>query len=256
MEFSWRSPAHSAMAAVHRLMTLVVLGAARRAWIAIPAWEACLRPYALGRTVPMPWLPIPGCVPAASATDPAPLRGGFAPPDQPIVGHFGSHGAAVAALLDGCLPMIMDGACRPALLLLGADGPAYRDALVAQHPDWAPRVHAAGFLDGAALAAHLGVCDVLVQPYPDGVTSRRTSVMACLSQGRAVVTTAGHLTEPLWHACRAVSLADVGDPTGLAEAVVRLLADAGGRGRLGTRARQLYLETFSVERIVSTLRAA
>jgi glycosyltransferase involved in cell wall biosynthesis len=256
LEFSWRSPAHSAVAAVHRLMTMVVLGAARRAWIAIPAWEACLRPYTLGRALPMPWLPIPGCVPAAVTADPSSLRARVAPDDQPIVGHFGSHGRAVAALLDGCLPEIMDGPCRPALLLLGADGPAYRDALVARHPDWATRVRATGFLDGAELAAHLGVCDVLLQPYPDGVTSRRTSVMACLSQGRAVVTTAGRLTEPLWYTSQAVALASVGDAAGLAEAVVRVLADGGARARLGARARQLYLDTFSVERVVTTLRAA
>ena len=256
MEFSWRSPSHSAMAAVHRLMTLVVLGAARRAWIAIPAWEACLRPYALGRAVPMPWLPIPGCVPAALPADSASLRARLAPDDQPIVGHFGSHGAAVAPLLDACLPLIMQGPCRPALVLLGADGPSYRDALVARYPDWAPRVHAAGFLDGAALAAHIAVCDVLVQPYPDGVTSRRTSVMASLSQGRAVVTTAGRLTEPLWQTSGAVALAGVHDAAGVAEAVVRLLANAGVRAQLGVRARQLYLDTFSVERVVNTLRAA
>jgi len=259
MEFSWRSPAHSAMAAVHRLMTLVVLGAARRAWIAIPAWEACLRPYALGRDVPMPWLPIPGCVPQTTldATgDPAALRARFAPPGQAILGHFGSHGTVVGALLDDCLPSIMEGPCAPALLLLGADGPSYRAAVVARHPAWAPRVHASGFLEGSVLAAHLAVCDVLIQPYPDGVTSRRTSVMACLSQGRAVVTTAGRLTEPLWHASGAVALAGVNDPGGMADAVVRLLADADARARLGRRARELYLESFSVERVVSALRVA
>ena len=260
MEFSWRSPAHSAMAAVHRLMTLVVLGAAQRAWVAIPAWEACLRPYALGRQVPMPWLPIPGCVPPAApagpASDPPALRARLAPIDRPIVGHFGSHGVLVAPLLDACLPAIMEGPCQPVLLLLGADGPAYRDALIARHPEWSARVQASGFLDGPALAAHLAVCDVLVQPYPDGVTSRRTSVMACLSQACAVVTTTGRLTEPLWHGSHAVALAAVDDPDGLAEAVVRLLADAGERARLGGRARQLYADTFSVERVVTALRAA
>jgi hypothetical protein len=260
MEFSWRSPAHSAMAAVHRLMTLVVLGAARRAWVAIPAWEACLRPYALGRALPMSWLPIPGCVPgepaARGSSERVELRARYARDDQAIVGHFGSHGAAVAGLLGGCLPSILGGPCAPALLLLGADGPAYRDALIARRPDWAGRVHAAGFLDGASLASHLSICDVLLQPYPDGVTSRRTSVMACLSQGRAVVTTTGRLTEPLWKTSGAVALAGVDDPAGLAEDVVRLLADAGARARLGGRGRQLYLDTFSVEHVVSALRAA
>ena len=209
------------MAAVHRLMTLVVLGAARRAWIAIPAWEACLRPYALGRPVPMPWLPVPGCVPPAPVPEPSSLRDRFAAADQPIVGHFGSHGATVAPLLDACLPLIMNGPCRPALLLLGADGPSYRDALVARHPEWAPRAHADGLSRGAELAAHLAACDVMLQPYPDGVTSRRTSVMACLANRRAVVTTAGRLTEPLWHASHAVSLAGVTDAAGMADEVVR-----------------------------------
>ena len=70
---------HSAMAAVHRLMTMLCSASVRRAWIAIPAWEACLRPYALGRAVPMPWLPIPGCVPAALPADLASLRARLAP---------------------------------------------------------------------------------------------------------------------------------------------------------------------------------
>ena len=256
VEFSWRSPAHSAMAAVHRLMTLVVLAAARRAWIAIPAWEACLRPYALGRDLPMTWLPIPGCVAPGAVADTGPVRARFAPLDRPVIGHFGSHGGAIATLLDGCVPELMATASQPSLLLLGADGPAYRDALVARHPDWRDRIHAAGFLDDPALAAHLAACDLLIQPYPDGVTSRRTSVMACLSQARPVVTTRGRLTEPLWAASGAVALADVGDAGRLAEEAVRLLADAAARARLGARGRQLYDDTFSVDRVVTALRAA
>jgi hypothetical protein len=260
MEFTWRSPAHSAMAAVHRLMTLVVLGAAQRAWVAIPAWEACLRPYALGRQLPMPWLPIPGCVPpapsAGAVSDSPAMRARLAPIDRPIVGHFGSHGAVVAGLLDACLPAIMEGPCQPALLLLGADGPAYRDALIARHPEWTARVQASGFLDGPALTAHLAVCDVLVQHARTASRRADASVMACLSQACAVVTTTGRLTEPLWHGSHAVALAAVDDPDGLAEAVVRLLADAGERARLGGRARQLYTDTFSVERVVTALRAA
>ena len=38
------------------------------------------------------------------------------------------------------------------------------------------------------LSRHLQACDVLVQPYPEGITSRRTSAMAALAHGRAIVT--------------------------------------------------------------------
>jgi glycosyltransferase involved in cell wall biosynthesis len=254
-DFAWR-PSLAAMAAVHRLMTVVLMAAARRAWISIPAWEARLRPYALGRAVPMAWLPIPGCVERDACGDAGVVRGRFAAPRQPLIGHFGSHGRAVASLLDACLPAILSGPRQPALLLIGSDSAAYAERLLACHPSFTGRVHAVGFLDDEPLAVHLAACDVLLQPYTDGVTSRRTSVMTCLSQRRPVVTTTGHLTEPLWAASGAVVLADVRYPVRLVEATQQLLDDPELRARLGVRARQVYDERFSLDRVVSTLRAA
>jgi len=254
-DFSWR-PWHALMAGVHRVMTMLLLASVCRAWISIPAWEPCLRPYALGRDVPMTWLPIPGCVAPGVQADGAPVRPRYAVPAQPLVGHFGSHGQAVASLLGACLPEIMTDPRQPALLLMGSDSTDYRQRLIASHPAWATRVHATGFLEDQQLASHLAACDVLLQPYPDGVTSRRTSVMACLSQGRAVVTTAGRLTEALWTASGAVVLADVAEPVRIAHEVLRLLDDATSRARLGARARQLYDETFTIDHVVMALRAA
>jgi len=89
-------------------------------------------------------------------------------------------------------------------LLLGAGSERFREALVERHPSWSARVHAAGYLSASDLGAHIAACDLFVQPYPDGITSRRTSAMACLSRGRPVVTTSGRLTEPLWAETRAV----------------------------------------------------
>ena len=76
-------------------------------------------------------------------------------------------------------------------------------------------MHATGYLSPVLIAAHLTACDVLMQPYPDGITVRRTSAMAALARGRAVVTTTGHLTEPLWADEDAVALVDVADPGAL-----------------------------------------
>jgi hypothetical protein len=80
--------------------------------------------------------------------------------------------------------------------------------------------------------------------------------MACLSRGRPVVTTSGHLTESLWAETRAVEIADVNDITAFASSVVGLLAHAHARAELGMRGQQVYAERFSVTRIVNTLRAA
>ena len=95
-----------------------------------------------------------------------------------------------------------------------------------------------------------------MQPYPDGVSSRRTTVMAGLAHGRPVATTAGPLTEPVWSETGAVALAPVAEPGGLARLAEALLADPEARDRLAAAARLTYEQIFSLERtVVALLRA-
>jgi glycosyltransferase involved in cell wall biosynthesis len=256
LEFRRGPLRHLLMAGVHRVMTIVLLAAARKVWISIPAWERLLRPYALGRAVPMQWLPVPACVADMSTLSVAAIRLTYAAEGRHLLGHFGSYGEAVTSLLFTRLEPVMDGALAPSLLLLGAGSERFRDALISRHPAWAARVHAAGYLSSSDLTAHITACDLFVQPYPDGITSRRTSAMACLSQGRPIVTTSGHLTESLWAETRAVAIADVDDPAAFASAVIDLLAHDDARVALGVRGQQVYTERFSVNQIVSALRAA
>jgi glycosyltransferase involved in cell wall biosynthesis len=256
LEFRRGPVRHALMACVHRLMTVVLLRSARKVWMSIPAWERLLRPYALGRKVPMRWLPIPGCLAEKSAASTAAIRLKYVAGGQHLLGHFGSYGAAITSLLFDRLPQIMDGALTPSLLLLGAGSEQFRDALIAQHPSWSARVHAAGYLSASDLGAHIAACDLFVQPYPDGITSRRTSAMACLSRGRPVVSTSGHLTEPMWAETKAVAIADVTDSAAFSSMVVDLLADEDARAAMSVRGKHVYAERFSVSRIVNALRAA
>ena len=256
LEFRRGPIRHALMAGVHRLMTIVLLHAASKVWIAIPAWERLLRPYALGRKLSMQWLPVPGCVAAESAASAAVVRLKYVAEGQHLLGHFGSYGTAVTSLLLDRLPHIMEGTVAPSLLLLGAGSERFRDALIERHPSWSTRVHAAGYLPASDLGAHIAACDLFVQPYPDGITSRRTSAMACLSRGRAVVTTTGHLTEPLWAETRAVEIADVADSATFVSRVVSLLTHAHARAELGARGQRVYEQRFSVSQIVNVLRAA
>jgi hypothetical protein len=255
LEFGWGPLRHVAMALVHRVMTAVLLRAAHRVWMSTPAWESLLRPYALGRAMDMRWLPVPGCE-TASGADAGDLEPIVGTPGGPLIGHFGTYGEAVATLLEGRLPAVMDGSSRPALLLMGSGGEGFATRLLTRHPQWQGRVHATGFLAPDRLDAHLTACDVLLQPYPDGITVRRTSAMAGLARGRAVVTTSGHLTEPLWAQQGAVALVGVDDAVGFTCEVERLLSDVPARRMLGARARAVYDANFSVDRLVHTLRAA
>jgi glycosyltransferase involved in cell wall biosynthesis len=252
LELAARPVRHLAMALVHRLMTAVLLRAVHRVWVSTPAWESRLRPLALGRPLEFRWLPVPGCEGLGGTDAPSPAAGVRG---RPVVGHFGSYGSLVAPLLHERLVRVLAGASQPDAVLLGRGSEAFAAAFLAGHPEFVGRVRASGVVPPDVVAGTLASCDVLLQPYPDGITVRRTSAMAGLAQGRPIVTTTGHLTEPSWAEQGAVALVPVLDVEGFAASAEHLLIDAEERARLGARARTVYHAHFSVGHLVRTLLA-
>jgi len=252
LELAARPVRHLAMALVHRLMTVILLRAVHRVWVSTPAWESLLRPFALGRPLEIRWLPVPGCEGMREADA---LSRAAGAPRRPLVGHFGSYGALVAPLLDERLVRVLAGASRPDAVLVGAGSEGFAAAFLAAHPEFVGRVRASGVIPPDAVAETLASCDVLLQPYPDGITVRRTSAMAGLAQGRPIVTTTGHLTEPSWAEQGAVALVPVLDVEGFAASAEHLLTDAEERARLGARAYTVYHAHFSVGHLVRTVLA-
>jgi len=254
LPFSRRSWKQSAAAAVHRVMTVLLLRAARRVWVAAPEWERRWRPYTLGREVPFAWLPIPSNVPVLD--DPAgirALRNRFVPGEEVLVGHFGTYGGAIAELLSGAVPGILSRPGR-AVLLLGRGGERFREEIVRRHPELSGRVYAPGGLPSEETSRHLGACDLLVQLYPEGVNTRRGSMMAGLSHALPIVANVGTDTEPIWAGSGAVALVPVGEVERVVGRVEELLADPGERERLGAAAGAFYQSLFDVRHTVDTLR--
>src|SRR5262249_19654904 len=97
-------------------------------------------------------------------------------------------------------------------------------------------------------------CDIMIQPYPDGVSSRRTSFMAGLSHGQPMVTTAGVLTESLWSETGAIVLAPAGELGIFVEPTKALLNDEAKRRMLSQEAKALYKERFDLACTVNALR--
>jgi hypothetical protein len=91
----------------------------------------------------------------------------------------------------------------------------------------------------------------MLQPFPDGISARRSSAMPALALGRPVVTTIGQWTESIWREERAVAGAAPGD---LAATVLGLLDDAERRHDLGARATRLYRTRFALEHTIGALR--
>jgi glycosyltransferase involved in cell wall biosynthesis len=248
-------PKHQALAAVTHAMAAIVATKAARTFVSIPEWNAWIRraqPFAREAE----WLPIPSGV--STTVDPAKLaevrrRLGIRSGD-PVVGYFGMIGYTVAAYLEPALERIAADPSRT-LLLLGPTGAPLAERLRAKVGGAGARVVATGRLDAGDVAAHLAACALVVLPYVDGVSTRRSSVMAALALGVPVVSNDGELTAPIWRE-GAVALAVDPSPGAIAAEVEALLADPARRTAMGERGRALYEERFSMERTIEGLRAA
>jgi len=244
--------ASNALAIVQRLMARVLLGGSMRVYYSTETWRRYLRP-GNGRAAQA--LPIPSTIPS-DAGDAAIARAREAATGGDrgalLAGHFGTYGAHVAAELRTILPELVARMPAVRIALLGDGGPAF----VRDLPSVAGRAWAPGRLEPAEVAAALRACDVLLQPYPDGITTRRTSAMAGIGNGVATVSTSGALTEPVWNDTGAVALVPAGDARAFVEAAGRLLRDADARTALGRRAAEVYTARFSMAHTVAILRGA
>jgi glycosyltransferase involved in cell wall biosynthesis len=253
-EGSWRQ---YGAALVHRLMTIILLRAATRVWFSNPESERRWRFYTLGRRVPFQWLPVSSNIRVApdEAAVQA-LRRRYAPGDGPLLGHFGTYGAPVVSVLEPIVLKMAREMPGQSLLLMGAGSQEFRKHLIERHPGWAKDLHATGSLTPQDLSRHIAACDVLIQPYPDGVTTRRTSLMVGLSHGKPILATSSNVTEPLWEQSAAVGLTPAGDAAAFVKTLSRLLQDPGQRARMSVAALKLYRERFDISRTVAALRTS
>lgn len=240
---------HQLLAGTTRVMLRLVAGAADRAFVSIPAWAEHL-PAPLRRCAE--WRPVPSNFPTTVAPE-AVARVQAELGEGLLLGHFGTYGAATSGLLERALVPLLRADSRRRMLLLGRGSESWKKGLLQQHPELSGQLLSRDSLEPDALVAHLAACDLLVQPYGDGVSARRGTVMASLALGLPLITNTGHLTEPLWRGLGAVALVEGTDPSALAEATERLLARPEERTALGARAAEVYRERFSLERTLEAL---
>jgi glycosyltransferase involved in cell wall biosynthesis len=241
-----------------RLMARTLMDACCSAYVSIPAWEPLLRaserPRDGRRPVTVAWLPVPSNIPVnEDAEAVARLRGRLVPGGETLVGSFGTFSGMIGDLLAATLPRVLDGRADRVGLILGRGSDRFASRLLAGHPELAGRLHAAGALPADETSIHLQACDLLVQPYPDGLSSRRGSLMAGLAHGVATVSNLGRLSEPVWERTGCVALAAAPDPAALTAAAAPLLASAEARAALGSAARATYRRHFAVERTAEAL---
>jgi glycosyltransferase involved in cell wall biosynthesis len=253
--FLRRQPlAHQMLAVVNRVMSELVARRAEKIFVSILAWEKLL-PKSVRSNVT--WLPVPSTMSTIlSKEEVAAIRRRIVRENEIVLGHFGTYAGHVTSLLISTLPCILKKDVRRRVLLLGRGSEEFAALLREGNPDLRDRINATGPRNAEEIAAHLAACDCIVQPYTDGVSSRRTSLLASLALGLPIVTNLGPLTDPIWQETKAVLLAPSSSSTELIAAVEDLLADRSKREELGNQAARFYRDHFALERTIETLRRA
>lgn len=250
MRFSKR-PAEIAASLIHRLMFAIVASGATNVWLSIDTWRRYVSPLVPSGT-PIEWLPVPAPpVTRRSDSSPAngsPHRGGRAP----IVGHFSTHSPVVTRLLAPALDVVLRQSDAD-VLLMGRDSDRFRERYLATRPELETRVKAAGVLDSTALTEQLLSCDVVLQPFPEGINARHTSALASLALGCCVITNAGTLTEPLWVDSQAVVLTEGSSGDELGNATLDALNDPARVDAVRRAAYATYDRLFDVRHTIAML---
>lgn len=111
-----------------------------------------------------------------------------------------------------------------------------------------------GYLDGDSASRALQAMDLLMLPFEDGVSERRSSFMAGLAHGLAVVTTHGEGTgEALRGADYYRGVPVTGGRDAFAVAAGAMMADRAGRGAMARRAGESYAALYDWRCLAATL---
>jgi len=125
--------------------------------------------------------------------------------------------------------------------------------------DLAPEIAvvAPGHLAPDELSIHLRASDMLLLPFADGASTRRTTLMAGLAHGLPVVGLRSPATDRvLAERPDALTLTPIGDVAAYCDATLALAQDAERRASSGRAARELYLAEFDWPVIAGRVAAA
>lgn len=177
--------------------------------------------------------------PAAATRQEARARLGLG--DELVVALFGranpdrllDHAAcAIAAICEHCGPAGVH------VMNLGRDAPAIAVPT-------GVRTSRPGGIDSEQIALRMRASDLLLLPFSDGASTRRTTVMAGLAHGLPIVGLNGPNTDPiLLDHPDAIVLTPVADRTAFAHAAVALAGDPERRRLMSAAGRHLYEREF------------
>jgi len=185
------------------------------------------------------------------------LRGRLGiPPEAIVLVFFGSlHQTKLLGLLLHTLDQLLEDGVLAKLLVVGQDRETLASA--AAHvgvslSHTADAVVCTGYATAEEVSHYLQCGDLMLAPLLDGVSTRRTTIVAALQHGLPVVSTEGRWTEHQIFA-GAVSMTPCRDDEGYVHAVRQLAHDPIARRELSKQGRQRAEQCFSWTEIAHSL---
>ena len=246
---------HRLLGSVTRVMARLACLGASRIMVASANWEAVLR--GLGATAPISWMPVPSNIPVVD--DPAATRAfrqRYTASGSRLLGHFSRHSDYSIERLSELVPPLLAADVHLSMVLVGVNSIEAHRRLTGTHSGLSDRLHATGVLAPREISCALSACDLMIQPYSDGISARRTTAMAAMAHGRAIATNRGGATEALWENSGAVAMAASDDPLAMRTLVGETLAMSGALCAYAHAAAELYERRFALCHTIDALMAA
>lgn len=235
--------------AVHRMMARMLVASAERVLSSTAAWTPLLQPMCR-QGQPILLCPVPSNIPPCS--DQKAIDALRASHGERLVGHFGgAHDWVRDQLLHAVEAILEDESAK--FVFIGRGSSSAGRWVADRLPHRSGRIIATGDLSSEDVAAHIAACAVMLIPFVDGVTTRRSSAMAALAAGVPLLTTRGDLTEDIWTELAAACLIPVDQTADLAKFALAIGSDEDVRSALGRCGKMVYDQHFSLARTLDTL---
>jgi len=253
----WTNARSFARGLAQRAMLVMLMLASARVAVTTRFWQHELRRWLPWRGRRIVRIPVGSNIPLSpiSADERSALRThlGCAQGDV-VLTFFGSlHGTKLLGLIVRSVAHLQSAGLPAVLLIIGQE--AHALAGVAAEAGLTPgTVVCTGYGSPEDVSRWLQCGDLFLAPFTDGVSTRRTTVVAALQHRLPVVTTSGRLTEQNLFA-DAVAMVPCGDNDAFVRCVANLARDPGERGALAERGYRLYERTFTWPAIVAQFNA-
>lgn len=251
----WTNTKSFVRGVAQRAMLVMLMLASARVAVTTRFWERELRRWLPWRGHRIARIPVGSNIPLSpiSTTERSALRAclGLAQDDL-VLTFFGSlHGTKLLGLIVRSVAHLQSTGLPAVLLIIGQEAEALSS--IAAEVGLVPgTVVCTGYSSPEDVSRSLQCGDLFLAPFTDGVSTRRTTVIAALQHRLPVVTTKGRLTEEELFA-DAIAMVPCRDEDAFVRRVADLARDPDDRRALAERGHGLYERTFTWPAIMTQL---